>query len=133
MHIDITEFFKAEDPGVYSGNAIEYGVNAGAITWANSMAGAKTYKHLDDDEKREAWRRWVEGSGGWTWEEIQAWTNDELEALFIQWVSGDMRECGLEGCFEDLDWEEYERRAQAGNCPSTIWKDDEGRVFFSLE
>jgi len=134
MNIDITEFFKTEDASIYSGNAIEYGQNVGAITWANSLAGAKTHKHLDNAEKRQAWREFVKESGGWTWKEIQAWTNDELEALFIQWVSGDMRECGLNDIFEDIDWDQYELDAEAGRCHSRIWHDAEtGHVFFSLE
>lgn len=139
MNIDITEFFKTEDASIYSGNMIEYGENVGAITWANSMAGVKTYKHLEDgpdgdDIKRVAWREWVKSSGGWTKTEVDSWTHDELEALFIQWVSGDMRESGLDGPFEDIDWAQYELDAEAGRCPGRIWRDVEtGRIFFSLE
>ena len=86
---------------------------------------------LDDDEKREAFRAFVRESGGCDDAEISAWSYTELNALCIQWISGDMRESGLTGCPDD-DWQAYEQASQAGQCAGRIFKADDGSVYFYI-
>jgi hypothetical protein len=131
MQIDITEFFTREDAGQYSASVAELGQNAGQITWVNSLQAGAEYAPLDDEEKREAFRERLKPYGAWDDAEIAAFTDAELNALFVQWVAGDMREAGLDDVAPD--WADYQARAENGECPSNIWRDDDGRVFFSLE
>ena len=130
MEINITRFFNEACPSDYSASAMELGQNVGQITWRAAMHDALEYMHLDSDEKREAMRQHVKGFGAWNDEEIADWSAKELEALFIQMVSGDMRDADLSGI--DTDWEAYEEGAQAGRFSSRIGRGDNGQVYYYL-
>lgn len=127
MQINITKFYNEAAPINYSASVAEIGYNAGPDTWQAAKDDAGDWNMLDTDEKRQAFREWVKPFGGWNEAEIAAWDNVELNALFVQWVAGDIREC-LEGS----DWDQYMEDAEAGQCPSNLWRDDQGQVFFSL-
>lgn len=130
MELEITPMFEAMNPRELSASQAELGANAGAITWGNSLEAGKEFAPLKTDDAREAFRVWVRGSGGWSTEEIAAWSDDELNALFVQWIAGDMRDGRLDG--EEPDWQAYEARAEAGNCASNIYRGDDGRVYFYI-
>lgn len=87
----------------YSASIAEIGENAGQDTW--NAAKSCDWNMLDTDEKRQAFRDWVKQSGGWSQEEIGAWGDVEINALFVQWVSGDIRE--MEGLDIEV-WPEFE-------------------------
>ena len=115
MEIDITCFVKNEDPTEYSASRAELGNNAARITWANAKRQAKRKPMLNTPEQLDAMRQWVKESGGWDDDERDAMTDEALNAMFIQLVSGDMREMGLDECFPDeFDWEAYRERADGG-------------------
>lgn len=133
MEINITKFFKEAEPMQYSASVAEYGDNAGKITWGNALAASNEYNYLDDDEKRQAFRDHVKGFGAWSVEEITAWSDNELNALFIQMVSGDMREAGLDDDpFDDIDWQAYEESANEGRYSGNIFKGDDGEIYYQL-
>ena len=132
MEIDITTFFETADPFEFSGSVAERGQNAGRETWNNAKEEGANSPLLTTPEQIEALREYVKDFGAWTREEIAAWTNTECNALFIQLVSGDMREGGLDNDPDDSDWAEYEKRAERGNCPSNIFRTDDGKVYYSL-
>ena len=78
------------------------------------------------------------GQGGDA-EECAAWPDDECNALFIQLISGDMREAGMDACdMDEFDWEAYEEQAREGRIPGNIFKGDveghegSGRIFYDL-
>ena len=131
MQINITRFYNEACPMDYSASVAEIGSNAGPDTWQAAKDDAGDWNMLDTDEKRQSFRDWVKESGGWSHEEIAAWDNVEINALFVQWVSGDIREC-LEWDVEDV-WANYEEMAQAGRVSSNLWRDDQWQVFFSLD
>lgn len=127
MEIDITTFFNSCAPMDYSASCAEIGQNAGADTWRAAVDDSPDNMLLDSDEKREAFRAFVKSSGGWNEEEIAAWSDIELNALFLQWISGDMRENDLApGC----DWDAYEANE---NVCHTIFKGMDNEIYFSLE
>ena len=118
-----------------SNNRLTLGDNAGQLTWQASKDCAsddETPNLLNSEEKREAFRGFVRASGGWKREEIKAWNNNELYALFLQWVAGDIREAFDDASPDEWDWEAYEEQAQAGQVSSNLFKADDGRVFFSV-
>lgn len=131
MQINITQFYREACPMDYAASVVEIGQNAGRDTWQAAKEDANDWNMLNTDEKRQAFREWVKETGGWDDEGIAAWSNLELNALFVQWVAGDIREC-LEWDCEDV-WTNYAEMSQAGQVPSNLWRDDQGQVFFSLD
>lgn len=130
MELDISRFFKEASPRDYSASMLELGENAGRITWRHALEDAPEFTILDNPEKLEAFREFVRDSGGWDGEECEAFTPTELNALCIQWVSGDLREAGLTADSGPDEWAEYEKASEAGNVAGRIFKADDGRVYF---
>jgi hypothetical protein len=132
MEIDITTFFSEAEPWNFSASVAERGRNAGPETWNNAMEEGAKSPLLTTPEQIEALRDHVQGFGAWEREEIAAWTPVECNALFIQLVSGDMREGNLDNDPDDSDWADYERRAEAGNCRGRIWRGDDSKIYYYL-
>ena len=78
------------DPWDCSNSVANLGENAGELTWRASQRAASSL--VLTDGQKEAFRDWVLSSGGWTREEIDAWTEAELTALCVQWIARDIRE-----------------------------------------
>ena len=107
------------------------GQDAGELTWRASQRHASALSLTA--EQKEALRDFVRSSGGWDEEEIAAWSEADLTALCVQWISGDVRE----GFGDDLpddpaewDWEDYAERAERGSVSSTLYLHD-GKLFWS--
>ena len=130
MEINITGFFYSGQAHLYSASAAELGENAGKITWANALAYANKHRMLDTEDQFEAFTAFVKDTGGWTQEEISHWTNHELNALFVQFVAGNMREAGLDTPFPD--WDAYYQAAGAGLVSGRIFKSDDNQVFYDI-
>ena len=132
MDINITRFYSEACPRDYSASVAEIGNNAGRDTWRAACDDSSDYLMLDDADKRQAFRDWLKPFGAWDDAEIAAWSDSELNALFLQWIAGDIREC-LEWDVED-PWAHYAELSEAGTVSSNLWRDDDtGQVYFSLE
>lgn len=103
MEIEITSLLEIYQFAL-SHSAAEGGENAGPETWQASLEQASETHLLDTPEKLEAMRGFARSSGGWDDEEIAAWTPQEVNALFLQWIAGDVRECPAK--LEGLTYEE---------------------------
>ena len=130
MEINITRFFNNAVPMDYSASVAEIGANAGSDTWNAAKDDADAWNMLDEADKLDAMRAWIKSSGGWDAEEIAAFSDLELNALFIQLVSGDIREC-LEWDVSDV-WTHYQELAEQGTVSSNLFKADDGQVYFYL-
>lgn len=133
MELDITEFFNNAEPFEYSASAAELGDNAGHITWQNACNSEFVILHTEDE--KDAFREYVKWFGAWSDDEIEAWTDRELNALFIQLVSGDMREGGLYPGMTDEEWSTYEKDAMGGRVSGNIYGGPlsvDGRIYYSL-
>ena len=133
MELKITQFFNAADPFSYSASAAEMGIEAGAITWHNAKNA--DFDLLDSEEKRAAFRAFVLASGGWDEAEVNAWADSELNALCIQWVSGEMREpIGFELGPDTTEeqWAEYEKQSEDGIISGLIFKGTDGESYFYI-
>lgn len=132
MQIDISALLE-EDLFQFSHSAAEGGENAGRNTWNAALRDASTRRPplLSTEEQLEAFRDWVSDFGAWDAEEIAAWSAEEINALFLQFVSGDVRNAG-EDDLASLDWEEYQKDAEAGRVPSYLYKDESGRIVYDL-
>jgi hypothetical protein len=184
MHINITPLLSL-DMFPLSHSAAEGGQEAGRNSWKASQETSAEIQPplLDTEEKLQAMRDFARSSGGWTREEIEAWPPEEINALFLQWIAGDTRQCpamlegvsfyekGSEwfydhtdtpdeetgpfetrseayaqaasehyraGCYpsadslEEIDWEEAEMMASAGQISGNLYKGSDDQIYFYL-
>lgn len=130
MEINITRFVLSECLRDYSASVAELGNGAGADTWRAACDNAPDYSDwLDTDDKRESLRDFVRGYGAWSDNEINAWSNDELTALLIQFISGDIRESGLDA---GIDWHEYYEQAEHGTVSGNLFRADDGQIYYTI-
>lgn len=134
MEINITRFFNEAEPFNFSASAAERGENAGRETWANAVAEGESNAILRTPEQIEALRRYVKEFGAWEEEEIASWSDSECNALFIQLISGDMREIESVCMGDDgeIDWTEYKRLAKEGTIHGNIYRCYDGKVWYYL-
>lgn len=133
MEIDISKFFNEAAPMDYSASVAEIGANAGAATWQAAKDAAGEFLLIDTPEKRAAFDSWAREFGAWDDDELAAHSAAEANALFLQFVAGDMREADIGPDSTPDDWKEYEMRQHRGEVSSYIFRADDGRVFFSLD
>lgn len=131
MEINITPLFQSLQckARFLSASVAELGADAGRITWENSKQHAQAVQVLQTREELRAFAGFARSSGfEFKREEL---TPDYLRALFVQWVAGDMRECGLDDPL--CDWEEIEAQQSEGSMPGNIFRGDDGQVYFLAE
>jgi hypothetical protein len=139
MEIDITVFVTGVETWDFSGSIATHGPNAGPNTWRAAKKQAADSPLLETEEQLQAMRDWALSSGGWDEKEIDAWSDEDLNALFIQLISGDMRESGMDNyCVMDgsdpdceFDWEAYQEDVEAGHISGNIYKSAD-RIFYYL-
>ncbi len=100
-----------------------------AHAWRAACDDSAEYMLIDTDEKRDAFRAHVKGFGAWTDEAINAWSDIELNALFIQLVSADIRESGLDA---GIDWHEYYEQAEHGTVSGNLFRADDGQIYYTI-
>jgi hypothetical protein len=128
MEIDVTTFFNEAAPMDYSASVAEIGNDAARSTWQAACDDSEDYPFLDSDEKREEFRHYVKGFGAWSEDEIAAWSNQELNALLIQMISGDIREADLDT--ENPDWDKYQKDSEDGRISGRIFKGGNSRIYY---
>ena len=104
MELNITRYFEENDPYYMSGSIANLGSNVGRITWENSC-NASDGALLTTEEMRQNARDWFGDAGAWDEEEINTWSNTELEALILQFAAGDINEMiyAYESDYDDDD------------------------------
>ena len=131
MDINITRFFHDADAFEFSASRAERGEHAGRETWSAAKDEGADLPLLKTPDEINALRSYVKAFGAWSDEEIAAWSGVECNALFIQLVSGDIRETGM-FAGDSFDWKEYERGAEAGNWNGNLFRADNGDIFYLL-
>lgn len=130
MELNITEFYNNPCPRDYFASVAEIGASAGPDTWRAACDDSPDYMILDTDEKREAMREYVGTFGAWSEEEINAWSDIELNALLLQMISGDIRESVLDD--DRSAWAEYYEQGERGIVSCRMFSDDDGQVYYSI-
>lgn len=123
--LKITEFFRAADPFTYSHSIAEGGPHAARHTW--QAAKDADFQLLTTDDERQAFRDHIEGFGAWDAEEIAAMSDNELNALCIQMISGDIREAGLDT--ELPDWDAYNAN---DSIAGRMFEASDGEIYYYL-
>jgi hypothetical protein len=126
MEINITSF---DAPAFdYSHSIAEGGTNAARNTWNAALNGPRL---LTTDAALDAMRAWAGRTGAWEETEIAAWDDTELNALFVQLVSGDIREAGAD-CLAGIDWAHYAEDSEAGQISGCMFQGDDGQIYYYL-
>lgn len=133
MEINITRFFETAETHDFSNSIADSGQNdIGKITWLNAKDEASRSPLLTTEDQLDAMRAFARASGGWNDEEAAAWSPDDVNALFIQWISGDKNEMDSDDEGE-IDWAAVERDQQEGRIASNIYRATDGTVWFTLD
>jgi len=119
MEINITAYFANGPKEPVYGSISQYGQGAGAYTYGNAKEYASTCDLLDTPEKVEAFKAYAASMGAWEREEIDAWSHEELVALFVQFIAADMAE---NGPIED----------RTDDCGGECFKGDNGEYYYLL-
>ena len=125
MEIDITEFVKLGDMKYCSGSCMEFGDDAARITWKNTMDRSEDFAYVTEDNKQD-FLDYFDDFGAWEMEEMNRWSLQETQALFLQMIAGDMREFS-DSPIEDWDWDDYQAQCEDGIIHGRIGKGDDGR------
>ncbi len=144
--IDVTNIVQAfidgrDSPMCYSASRVELGQNAGQITWANARSSALALFGASFD--REAFNSFCEQSGGWSADELAAYSDKDSAALMLQFIAGDWRECQFDE-YADADentpaaltpewWELYEESAREGQVSARFFLGSDSRIYYSLD
>lgn len=125
--VDITAFLKHECMRDYSASVAEIGRDAGPATWQACTENAPEWNFIPPDQL-DYFREWLIPWGAWDRDEIAAMTPEHLQALCLQWIAGDARECGIDG--PAPDWEQIRADQDEGRIPSSIYRTEEGRIYW---
>lgn len=126
FEVDITEFFYTAASMDYSASVAEIGSTAGEDTWQAAINDSDDFWFVTDDN-REDIIGFFEGFGAW--DDLEDWSDRDLNALLIQMIAGDIREAELDT--DNPDWEDYERRAESGEVSGNLFCSAD-RVYFQL-
>lgn len=129
FEINITKLFTETTAKDYSASVAEIGANAGALTWRFAVSDSRYYTHVTRKNKNQFIDHFV-GFGAWSESELKAMPIVELNALFIQLVSGDIREAGLDQA--SPDWVQYARDSEAGKVAGNLFGGTDDQVYYSL-
>lgn len=125
MELNISHMIEDADamPDL-SGSQAELGRDAGKITWANSVAYAADHALLQTDAMRDDARRYLQGFGAWSRDEIAAMSDEHLNAMITQDIAAAIRE------MERFDSDEaYLAAAEAGRVTGCLSKGDDGQWY----
>ncbi len=136
MNLNITKFFTADvDYSDISGSRMEHGDDASRITWNNAKAAAPEFNFLDTDDKLDAMRAHLKKMG--FSEADEEHDSEELNALLLQCIAGDIRDVCSDSWPGSRDWwEEYEKGSEAGRYAGRMYRagmnPDGGDVYYYL-
>lgn len=123
MEIDVTTYVTTVDCSELSGSVAELGSNAAPYTWSNAMEQADP--PLVTSEQQGELREWLQGFGAWDEDEIAAMSDQETNALLIQFIAGDVREMDM---YSDVA--EYEQAQEKGECSGHLLQGDNDTWWF---
>lgn len=117
MELNITAFVREQDMFDFSHSAAEGGQGAFRDTWRAAIAASPTYMFVTD-ATRDDIRDWAAALGAWEREEIDAWSDVELNALVLQFAAGDVRA--------------MEARDDNGEPEGNVYRADDGGWFMYI-
>ncbi len=144
MRINITDFFNHCDPMDYSASRHEIGNDAGEVTWMAALTAPMLLGDPDNapasvtSDAFDAAFDFLVSTGGWTADEVSQFSLRELNALVVQFIASEIRQCDsaaeryTAGVESDTWWNRYYAQASDGSIAGRLSNDDTGAVFFDL-
>ena len=133
MDVDITWFFTTcHDPSQYSPST--EGCVGGEFrrAWHEAMEKVMRAPLLTTESELEAARKYFMNTGEWSPEEVRWWSGDEVQAMLIQTIASQMRECRIGAYSTDEDWARYGEDVSDGRYPSNIYRGHDDRIYFDF-
>lgn len=132
MDVNINKYFENElCPSDFSASAMELGQNAGQLTWSYAKEESQDTVLLTTFEQFAAFIEHIDAMGFDFSEDEKPMNGQELNALFIQLISGDIRESiGLDQT--PIDWEGYEKDCEQGMNSANIFKGTDNNIYYYL-
>lgn len=132
MEININKYFENElCASDFSASVAALGNNAGQLTWSYAKEEAQDTVLLTTFDQFAAFIDHIESMGFDFSEDYKPMDGKELNALFIQIISGDIRDS--EGLSESpINWILYEEESQAGQISSNIFKGTDNNIYYYL-
>ena len=128
MEIEITSLLET-DLFPFSHSQAEGGENAGQNTWNAALEGPRPL--LSTPEQIQEFKDWTADFGAWDENERNTWSDNETQALFLQFIAGEVRDTGADS-LDEMDWEAYEEGCEAGRYASHLFKTEDGKIYFNL-
>ena len=131
MEINITHLVEAGNMMDYSASVAEIGNNAGRDTWNAAMdefcPDYGDSKPLVTGDDIQTVKDYFGEFGAWDDDERESWTDQEVNALLLQFIAGDIREAG-----DDLteDYEAYQKRAEIGSISGRIYGSSDQYFYY---
>lgn len=123
MELNVTRLID-ENCEQFSASRMELGDHAGEITWNNALQYTKEYPLVTGDQL-DAVRQYLAGFGAWTKQELSYMSDNEVNALLLQFIAGDIRE--MENC---ESYEEYEQGCMQGTYSGALYRGDDGQWYY---
>jgi hypothetical protein len=138
MEINITQFVRSQFNSLryYSASQAESGPTAGADTWAHCKEQAEDWgaRLLPGQDEIDAARDSISGFGAWKAEDSVMTDDTETRALVLQFIAGDLRECGWTSAHPgDVERAQVREDQESGRVGSTVFCElDEasGEIFW---
>lgn len=136
LEVDVSRLIREPecDPVIFSASISEVGKDAGPKTWRAAVGEASNRPLLATDDERRKAKDYFRDFGAWDDDEIDGWSDSEVDALVLQEAAASLREaqscCPGEGD-GGVDWSEYERQSQAGHVSGSVYMSG-ADLFISL-
>lgn len=126
FELDITHLVEDSDSMIdYSASHRELGENAGRITWQNAVESATDSPLVTDPDQLQECRDYFAEFGAWAEEDLAAMSDEEINALLLQFIAGAIRE--RQHYVDSDEMDDYEERLGG-----RIYQGDDGRHYYHV-
>ena len=123
MEINVTHYAEHVDCSMFSASIAETGrEDIGRITWENAMNHVQIEGLVTPEQQGEL-REWLADFGAWSIEEIEAMSDQETDALLLQFVASAIRE------YRDAE-DHGELASYLENHGGQLYRDESGQWWF---
>ena len=128
MEINVTQYVNEVDCSDFSNSIFNSGLTRiGEITWRNAMQHVAGGELVTDDQQADL-REWISEFGAWSDEDIEAMSDQETNALLLQFVAGDIRE--MKDHYDTP--EEYQQASEDGQASGRLYRGDDDQWYFHV-
>jgi hypothetical protein len=122
MELDVTAYVEEVDCSSFSASIAELGRHAAKITWACAMMYVQEDPLVSSEEDLQEARDYFVSTGGWTRDEADEMSDQEVNALLLQFIASAVRQ--YEDHFDS--YEAYEKAVHEGQVAGDLWRNDDG-------